>query len=173
MQAQKTERSNIKGWGADLDPRNRPAVPKERTPPRNNGAHWDEPERQVPRIKVLVSTEHKGLTPVFGTSCPPKGLSGLIRQWAFKYSEGKKAHWLLLLLADRVDVVESQAAELFKGQLPHPFQEMGLKSEFKRGGFFSRFGDNRSDVRRQGLELVLFLGAGAYLASRLIKRRAA
>ena len=32
------ELTHIKGWGADLDHKNRPAVPMERTPPRLEGA---------------------------------------------------------------------------------------------------------------------------------------
>jgi hypothetical protein len=35
----------IEGWGADRDPANRPAVPKERTPPRLDNVHWDVPEQ--------------------------------------------------------------------------------------------------------------------------------
>ena len=38
--------SHIQGWGADLDPQNRPAYPKERMPPRLSGVHWDQPEQQ-------------------------------------------------------------------------------------------------------------------------------
>ncbi|MET8352074.1 MULTISPECIES: BBE domain-containing protein [unclassified Micromonospora] len=45
--------------------------------------------------------DRKFLTPVFGTSCPPKGLSGVIRRYSSRrYSEGRAAHWLLLLAAD-------------------------------------------------------------------------
>jgi hypothetical protein len=46
------------------------------------------------------SIEHAMLPPVFGTTCPPKGLSGVIRRHAYaKYSEARAAHWLLLLAA--------------------------------------------------------------------------
>ena len=34
-------RNRIPGWGADLDPKDRPAVPKERFDPELSGAHWD------------------------------------------------------------------------------------------------------------------------------------
>ena len=37
-------------------------------------------QQQVARVKIHKSIEHGKLTPVFGTSCPPKGLSGLIRE---------------------------------------------------------------------------------------------
>ncbi|MFL5815087.1 MAG: hypothetical protein ACJ763_16040 [Bdellovibrionia bacterium] len=168
-------KARIPGWGADLDPKNRPAVPKEKTPPNGTGAHWDEPEQQIPNVKILVSTEHKGLTPVFGTSCPPKGLSGMIREFAFKFSEGRKAHWLLLLAADRVDVFEEGIKSILTLSAHNPLSEMGLKTEFRRGGFFSRFGENRTDVRRQKRELfvILGLGAGAVLMNQARKRKAA
>jgi hypothetical protein len=156
------------GWGADLDPKNRPAVPMEKTPPHGTGAHWDEPERQIPRVKVFRSVEHKGLTPVFGTACPPKGLSGLIRKYAYKLSEEKKSHWLLLLFADRVDEFEGILSSLAKGRPHNPLAEMGLASEFKHAGFRTRFGQHRTDVRRQGLEalILLFAGAGYYFLRR-------
>ena len=40
-------RRTIPGWGADLNPADRPSYPKEA--PQNTGAHWDFPERQRPR----------------------------------------------------------------------------------------------------------------------------
>lgn len=168
----------IPGWGADLDFRNRPGFPMEKTPPHGTGAHWEEPERQIPTVKVFHSIEHKGLTPVFGTACPPKGLSGSIRDYAYTLSEGRKMHWALLLFADRVDVVESALQSLLQGRPHNPLAEMGLQAEFKRKAFQSRFGQHRSDVRRQKRELLLALGfgglgAGAYLARRAMGRRAA
>ena len=104
-----SERSNhdhIEGWGADLDPADRPAVPKERTPPRLENVHWDVPEQQALRVEILHSTERPGITPVFGTACPPSGLSGALRRRAFRHSENDVRHWLMLLAADRVNVVE-------------------------------------------------------------------
>ena len=41
-------RARIPGWGADLDPADRPAVPREQ-PDLVSGAHWDFPERQPER----------------------------------------------------------------------------------------------------------------------------
>ncbi|OFZ19574.1 MAG: hypothetical protein A2X94_14095 [Bdellovibrionales bacterium GWB1_55_8] len=151
-------RTRIPGWGADLDPRNRPAVPREKAPPQGTGAHWEEPERQVAKVKILVSSEHKGLTPVFGTSCPPKGLSGKVREFAFRFSEGRKAHWLLLLMADRIDVLESGFASVLSGKAHNPLKEMGLGSEFERGAFRGRFGQHRSDVQRWRTQILLLLG---------------
>lgn len=38
-------RARIPGWGADLDPADRPSYPRERTD-LETGAHWDLPEQQ-------------------------------------------------------------------------------------------------------------------------------
>lgn len=164
-------KKSIPGWGADLDPAMRPGVPREANPPGGTGAHWEEPERQIPRIKILVSNEHAGLTPVFGTSCPPQGLSGKVREWAFRFSEGQKPHWLLLILADRINEVEGILESVFAGKVNNPLHEMGLKSELKNSAFRSRFGQHRTDVKRQGRELMLVagLGLGYWVVKRLRK----
>jgi len=48
------------------------------------------------------------LPPVFGTAAPLKGVSGILRRVAYaRFSEGRAAHWIILLASDRVDVVES------------------------------------------------------------------
>jgi hypothetical protein len=99
-------RDRIPGWGADLDRANRPAVPMERRPPRLEGVHWNEPPRQQANVEILKSTEHLRMPPVFGTSVPPRGISGWIRRRAFRHSENDLRHWLMLLFADRVDTVE-------------------------------------------------------------------
>src|SRR4051812_22216628 len=71
--------SHIKGWGSDIDPSKRPGVPRDKA--RELGAEVLYPpiEQQLPRTKIHKSTEHARLTPVFGTSCPPAGVSGLLR----------------------------------------------------------------------------------------------
>src|SRR3954453_4529258 len=81
-------RARIPGWGVDLDPKDRPSVPKEQFLPDLSGAQWKFPERQPERWPRERSIDHKFLTPVIDTSCPPKGLSGLITEFAYrKYSE--------------------------------------------------------------------------------------
>ena len=95
-------RDHITGWGADLDHANRPAYPMERTPPRLQGIPSLVPQLQ--KVEILRSNERPGLTPVFGTSTPPSGLSGMLRRAAFKFSENDLRHWLILLFADRVNV---------------------------------------------------------------------
>src|ERR1700710_1135752 len=93
-------RARIPGWGVDLDPADRPSVPKLQFHEDLSGARWEFPERQAENWPRERSIEHKFLTPVFGTACPPKALSGDIRKLSYrKYSEGRAAHWLLLLRA--------------------------------------------------------------------------
>lgn len=130
----------IEGWGADLDPQVRPAVPRERTPPRFVNVHWDELEHQPVTVKVYHSTERPGLTPVFGTAQPPRGVSGAIRGAAFRYSENDLRHWLMLMFADRVDVVEGILEDLAHGHVPNFFREMGGPAEWRhnRAGFYRK-----------------------------------
>jgi hypothetical protein len=148
-------RREIPGWGVDLDPKNRPGIPKQLFNPQGTGAHWQFPERQPERWPREKTPEHKFLTPVFGTSCRPKGLSGLIRRFAYRYSEGRLLHWLLLMGADRVDVLESRGGALLQGRPDNPFKEAGLASEVKRHGLRSRLGQHRADLKHQPLDLVL------------------
>ncbi|ALK99486.2 MULTISPECIES: hypothetical protein [unclassified Massilia] len=123
--------SHIKGWGADLDRKNRPAVPMERTPPRFIHAHEGKLPQQPENVEVLVSTERPGITPIFGTAQPPKGLSGVLRRMAFRWSENDMRHWLILLAADRVNVVEGIGEDLARGKVPNVLSEMGIKAEWQ------------------------------------------
>lgn len=150
--------SGIQGWGADLDPAVRPAYPMERTPPR----FIDPPERmeyQKPRrpVKVFHSTERPGLTPVYGTAQPPVGLSGMIRAGAYRQSENDLRHWLLLLLADRVNVVEGFIEDLSHGHVPNIFKEMGGPAEWRH---------NRNGFIRKALVAGAVVGTLVYLKRR-------
>jgi hypothetical protein len=91
----------------DREPRDRPGVPMipEALVPVGRG----EPARQEADVPVLVSVDVGELTPVFSTAVPPRGLSGLMRRRAYEIPEHKAKRWLVLLLADRVDVWESRA----------------------------------------------------------------
>ncbi|RAO37683.1 hypothetical protein PSN13_01678 [Micromonospora saelicesensis] len=171
-------RARIPGWGVDLDPKDRPSVPQERFDPTLNGAHWEFPERQPEKWPRERSIEHKFLTPVFGTSCPPRGLSGMIRRYSYRrYSEGRAAHWLLLLAADRVDVVEGTFASFLTRHPDNPITETGVLSEFTHHGLASRLRGKRVDRVHHPLDPVLVaapwvLAAGvAYLALRRVAGR--
>jgi len=169
-------RARIPGWGVDLDPNDRPAVPRQRLDLDATGAHWQFPERQREESPRERSVEHQMLPPVFGTSCPPKGLSGVIRKYAYRrFSEGRAAHWLLLLGADRVDAWESHLASFLTLRPDNPITETGIRSEFSHHGIASRLGRNRADVKHQLLDPVIvagpWLAVGGLAYSRLRKLR--
>ncbi len=154
----RAELEAIQGWGADLDRKDRPGVPMERTPPRFlEGKHWDQPEQQKQDIEVFVSPERPGLTPVFGTSAPPTGLSGLIRRAAYKMTENDIRHWLLLLLADRVNMVEGIGQDLRHGHIPNVLAEMGIKAEWRH---------NKAGLVRKAAIATAIVGVGYYLLQR-------
>jgi hypothetical protein len=170
-------RSRIPGWGVDLDPKDRPAVPKERFDPEATGAHWDFPERQLEKWPRERSIEHGMLPPVFGTSCPPRGISGAIRRYAYaRYSEGRAAHWLLLLAADRVDAVEHHLRSLLTTHPDNPITETGVWAEFTHHGMASRFGQKRADLAHQPLDPVIVAGpwvaagGAAYVGARKLAK---
>jgi hypothetical protein len=111
------------GWGVDVDPKNRPGVPMERSPRSVEGAHWTEPPRQQSEVPVFKHKGLKELTPVFGTAAPPKGLSGVIRKLAYEAPTHQTRHWLLLMLADRVDVAERMLTRLPRAVVPRALAE--------------------------------------------------
>lgn len=166
-------RARIPGWGADLDPADRPAVPRERYAPEATGAHWELPPQQPELRPRERSIEHARLTPAFGTSAPLKGASGAIRRLAYaRYSEGRAAHWLLLLGADRVDVVESHVASWFSKQPDNPVMGTGLSTE-KQYGISSRRGRERVDVNHQWLDPLVVAGPwllGGWAALKGVRR---
>ena len=151
--------SQIKGWSVDADPNNDPTYPMKH---RNNGEHagysWERPLQQPITVEVLHSNERPDVTSVFGTSTPPSALSGVLRRIAFRYSESSYGHWLPLMLADRVSVVEGVLSDLKHGHVPNVFVERGWKAEWKH----NRIGL----VRRILVRVVLISAAVAYLRSR-------
>lgn len=93
---------------ADIDPRERVGVPME-PPPEDRGHHDGAvPARQRPKARHFHRAGTGGLTPVFGTAQPPHGVSGALRGLAYSIPEHHAPHWMTLLLADRVDVLESR-----------------------------------------------------------------
>jgi hypothetical protein len=152
-------RERIPGWGADLDPKDRPSVPKLQFQADLTGAHWEFPERQPEKWPRERSIEHKFLPPVFGTACPPRGLSGAIRRFSYaKYSEGRAAHWLLLVVADRVDAWENHLRSFLTLRPDNPITETGVRSEFTHHGFSSRVGTKRADLVHQTLDPIIVVG---------------
>lgn len=148
--------AHIKGWGADLEHANRPAYPMERMPARLEGVHWHQPAQQPQTVEILQSIERPSITPLFGTTLPPSGISGMLRRLAFKYSESDLRHWLLLLFADRVNMVEGLGADLKRGHIPNLFAEMGGKAEFRY---------NREAAVRKVVVVTTLVGLGLLLWS--------
>jgi hypothetical protein len=165
-------RARIPGWGADLDPADRPAYPKLQYPAQT-GAHWDFPDRQPGSQGRERSIEHAFVTPVFGTVQPLHGVSGAIRRLAYvRFSEARLAHWLLLIAGDRVEAWGSHLRSFATARPDVP--ATGIRTELTHGGVASRRG--RSDVRHQLLDPLLVggpwvAGAGAaFLAARKVVR---
>jgi hypothetical protein len=129
--------SAIRGWGIDADPENDPTYPMRHIEDqKSRGLNWQRPDQQIPDVEVLRSIEHNRLPAVVGTSTPPSGLSGSIRRYAFRRSESDWWHWLLLMGADRLNVVEGVIDDLRRGKVPNIPGEMGARAEWqhnKRG----------------------------------------
>jgi len=170
-------RARIPGWGADLDPANRPSVPRERYDPDVTGAHWDLPEQQPETRPRERSIEHQRLTPVFGTSTPPKGISGAMRRYAYgRFSEARAAHWLTLIAADRVDAVGSHLRSSLTLHPDNPVTETGVLSEWRHKPVSSRAGSRRADLHHNWMDPFIVVGpwiaaAGIiWLAARTLAR---
>jgi hypothetical protein len=151
--------TQVKGWGVDADSENDPTYPMKN---RNNGEHagysWERPSQQPKSVEILHSNERPNVTAAFGTSTPPAGLSGMIRRLAFNYSENSYGHWLPLMLADRVGVVEGVLDDLAHGHVPNILGELGWKAEWKH--------NRKTLVTRVVIGAVLTTATVVYLRSR-------
>src|SRR3954453_12851302 len=170
-------RARIPGWGADLDPADRPSHPKLQYAPESTGAHWRFPERQPGAEGRERSIEHAFVTPVFGTAQRLHGPSGLIRRLAYRrYSEARLAHWLLLMAGDRVDAWGSHLRSFASLHPDNPVTQTGVLSESSADGTSRR---GRSDRRHHLLDPVIVAGpwaaaaGAAFLGVRRLARRAA
>jgi len=122
----------VPGWGIDADPENEPTYPmKKYTGDDHNRLNYDRPPQQAMTVEVLHSNERPNYSAVFGTSAPPSGFSGQMRRKAFEYSEDKYRHWVLLMLADRVNVAEALIQDIKRGHFPNIFKERGMKASWK------------------------------------------
>ena len=167
-------RARIPGWGVDLDPADRPSLRRLNYAPDTTGAHRDFPERQPEKWPRERSVEHAFVTPVFGTAQPPKGLSGAIRKFSYaKYSEGRVGHWLLLILADRVDAWEHHVRSFATSRPDNPVTETGVVSELTHHGLSSRLNRKRADLSHQWIDPIIVGApwvAGAAVAYAAVKR---
>lgn len=130
--------ATIPGWGVDADPKNDPTYPmRDQSQDHGLTKDWDRPPVQHPDVEILQSIEHVRQPAVVGTSTPPSGLSGALRRTAFRWSESNWLHWLMLMGADRINVVEGLVDDLAHARLPNIPGEMGIRSELahNKAGF--------------------------------------
>ena len=106
----------------------------------------------------------------------PHGLSGAIRRYSYeRFSEGRAAHWLLLIAADRVDAAGAHLRSFATLRPDNPVTETGVLSELHRHPVASRRG--RVDVRHQPLDALIVAGpwiaggAAAFALLRALRRR--
>ncbi len=112
--------------------KNEPTYPmKNYTGDDHKRLNWERPEQQPVHEVILKSIERPSLSAVFGTPNPPSGLSGAVRKAAFKFSESEYGHWLNLLLADRINMVEGIIDDVKHGFFPNIFAERGMKADWK------------------------------------------
>lgn len=105
-------------WGVDLDMARRPGVPMERAPQPFPNTQFPI-ERQPGQSAVpMHGRPNKTMPPVFGTSTPMHGLSGMIRRAAYSLPDHKPTHWLMKMFADRVDSMGYRAKKLLPVVLP-------------------------------------------------------
>jgi hypothetical protein len=78
----------IPGWGVDRRIEDRPGYPLEQ--------------------EHHVAHDTLGGLPPYTETIPLKGLSGVLRRAAYRYPDWKPRRWMLLMLSDRVDQLESR-----------------------------------------------------------------
>ena len=166
-------RQRIPGWGTQLNP---DSDSNSKAQPVDTGAHWEFPERQPEAMPRERSIEHESLTPVFGTAQPLHEASGAVRRLAYgRYSEGSTAHWLLLVLADRIDASGAHARSMISLRPDNPITQTGILSEAHKHPISSRFRAHRADTRHMWMDPVIvgapWIVAGAGLALAIKKVR--
>jgi len=123
---------NTDSWAIDADPLNNPTYPMKRTTGADHQRlNYERAPQQPVNVEVLKSTERPAISRVFGTSTPPRGLSGMLRRYAYKFSEGQSARWFTLVLADKIDVAEGLVDDVRRGHLPNVLEENGWRMEWK------------------------------------------
>lgn len=130
--------ADVPGWGVDADPDNDPTWPmRDRSRDDGPGLNWVRPDVQLADVEILQSVEHVRQPAAFGSSTPPTGLSGVIRRRAFRFSESQWGHWLLLMLADRVNTVEGLIDDLGRRSPPDARTRQSLRRRPHEGAFVS------------------------------------
>jgi hypothetical protein len=107
-------KQQTKARAVDLSARKRPGVPMEKPAEPLAGSRTPI-EPQHSDVKVFKHESRASLPPVYGTAQPPAGLSGLLRKWAYSYPDNWARHWMMLMVADRVDVLEHNVRRSLPG----------------------------------------------------------
>jgi len=157
MENSNNDKSFIKGWGIDADPKNDPTYPIRKRIHDENEVH-ERPTQQIQSMEMLTSIEREFIPAVFGQTVPPTGLSGSIRRFAFKYGEGRFRHWLPLILADRIDVIEGLIDDFRNGHFPNFFSEKGRSASWKY--------DKKNMVKK-----VVITAATAFVIYKLLQKK--
>jgi hypothetical protein len=151
--------ATVRGWGVDADPKNDPTYPYRRRGADDHSGQWERPPLQDSDVEILQSIEHIRTPAVFGTSTPPSGVSGMVRRAAFRWSESNWTHWLLLMGADRINVIEGLVQDIGRGKVPNIPAEMGLGAAWEH------------DKKGVATKAAIAVGATAVLVLLLSRRR--
>ena len=136
--------------GIDADPDARPGYPMASEPSLAPGARDEPIESMGDGAQTLYRTGLDAPTPVFGTAQPPHGLSGYLRRAAYHVPEHHARHWAMLLVADRIDVLEDRLG----GALARPLESAGYAGPARR-------------IRENPFAVVAGVMAGVWVARQL------
>lgn len=161
-------RPDIVGWGSDL--RKRPGIPMELNQETVLSPEHHRPiaVKQRPGPDVNLTLERSSYPPVLGNSHYAKGPSMLVRSYAFRYSEDKIRHWVFLLLADRINMVEGWVEDISRGRMPMLLGRMEFRTTDHLRRVLKQGPKNRQDklLLASVAGLAFGLGALAYLSVR-------
>lgn len=101
--------------GIDQPLSRRPGAPRFWEPEAWPNSRWPIPQQ---RGRPSVAKFGRPIKPVFSTAVPPRGLSGLMRRFAYRIPDYRPNHWLMLLAADRVEVWGRRLPILFAAAAP-------------------------------------------------------
>jgi hypothetical protein len=85
----------------------------------------------------------------------------------YTLSEARASHWMLLVLADRIDVVESRFGAMGEGRPGNPISETGVLAELEKHSI--RSGRHRVDIKHQWMDPLITIAPyaiGGYLVYR-------
>jgi len=105
-------------WGVDRDMSRRPGVPAQREPRPWPNSRFPPERQQGEPASLMHGGPNKEFPPVFGTAIPLKGLSGMVRRYAYQFPDHYPRYWLLKLLGDRIDSWEHRLARVLPWAVP-------------------------------------------------------